>query len=91
MTGNPISIFDVALRHTRTVEVCIHRLQQLGANHELKLLSGRLQRLAIEATPGGDHEWRRWCACGGEDRESGRILLTARRTVRCQRRPSPSR
>jgi hypothetical protein len=51
MTGNPISIFDVALRHTRTVEVCIHRLQQLGANHELKLLSGRLQRLAIEATP----------------------------------------
>jgi hypothetical protein len=45
MTGNPISIFDVALRHTRTVEVCIDRLQQLGANHELNLLSGRLQRL----------------------------------------------
>jgi hypothetical protein len=34
MTGNPISIFDVALRHTRTVEVYIDRLQQLGANRE---------------------------------------------------------
>ena len=62
MTGNPISIFDVALRHTHTVEVCVDRLQQLGANHELKLLTGRLQRLALKATPTEEEEYTLGCA-----------------------------
>ena len=71
MTGNAIAIFDVALRHTRTIEVCVDRLQQLGANHELKLLSGRLQRLAFEATPTEEEEDTSGCISGLGERMPG--------------------
>jgi hypothetical protein len=49
--GNPIAIYDVAARHCQTIQVCIDRLHELGAIHELKLLTSRLQRLAFRATP----------------------------------------
>ena len=48
---NPIAIYDIAAKHCQTIQVCIDRLHELGANHQLKLLTGRLQRLAFRATP----------------------------------------
>ena len=48
---NPIAIYDIAAKHCQTIQVCIDRLHELGANHQLKLLTGRLQRLAFKATP----------------------------------------
>ena len=49
--GNRIAIYDVAAKHCQTVQGCIDRLHELGATHELKLLTSRLQRLAFRATP----------------------------------------
>jgi hypothetical protein len=49
--NNPIAIYDIAAKHCQTIQVCIDRLHELGANHQLKLLTGRLQRLAFRATP----------------------------------------
>jgi hypothetical protein len=49
--GNPIAIYDIAAKHLQTVQVCIDRLHELGATHELTLLTGRLQRLAFRAQP----------------------------------------
>ena len=34
----------------------IDRLHKLGANEQLKLLTGRLQKLAVQATPGDDEK-----------------------------------
>src|SRR5262245_66444693 len=68
MTGNPIAIFDVAARNARTIEVCVDRLQQLGANHELRLLTGRLQRLAFKAAPTEEEEDTSGCAEANEGR-----------------------
>jgi len=48
-------IYSIADNHVQTVQVCIDRLHQLGANEQLKLLTGRLRKLAVRATPeGGD-------------------------------------
>ena len=47
-------VYSIADSHARTVQVCIDRLQELGANEQLKLLTGRLQKLAVRATPGDD-------------------------------------
>ena len=52
--GNAEHIYSIADNHAQTVQVCIDRLHELGANEQLKLLTGRLQELAIRATPGGD-------------------------------------
>ena len=49
--GNAIAIYDIAAKHLQTTQVCVDRLHALGATHELKLLTGRLQRLALWATP----------------------------------------
>jgi hypothetical protein len=49
--GNAIAIYDIAAKHLQTAQVCVDRLHELGATHELKLLTGRLQRLALWATP----------------------------------------
>jgi hypothetical protein len=47
-------IYSIADKHAQTVQVCIDRLHKLGANEQLKLLTGRLQKLAVRATPVGD-------------------------------------
>ena len=49
--GNAIAIYDIAAKHLQTAQVCVDRLHELGPTHELKLLTGRLQRLASRATP----------------------------------------
>jgi hypothetical protein len=40
-------IYRIADNHTQTVQVCIDRLYELGANEQLKVLTGRLQKLAV--------------------------------------------
>jgi hypothetical protein len=47
-------IYSIADNHAQTVQVCIDRLHQLGANEQLRVLIGRLQRLAVRANPGDD-------------------------------------
>jgi hypothetical protein len=45
-------IYSIANSHAQTVQVCIDRLHELGANEQLKLLTGRLQKLAARARAG---------------------------------------
>lgn len=52
--SNAKHIYSIAANHAQTVQVCIDRLHELGANEQLKLLNGRLQKLAVRATPGDD-------------------------------------
>jgi hypothetical protein len=42
-------IYSIADNHAQTVQVCIDRLHELGANEQLKRLTGRLRKLAIRA------------------------------------------
>ena len=55
-TNSGKQIYSIADNHAQTVQVCIDRLHELGANEQLKLLTGRLQELAIRATPGVDDQ-----------------------------------
>jgi hypothetical protein len=48
--SNAQHIYSIANDHAQTVQVCIDRLHELGANEQLKLLTGRLQKLAVRAT-----------------------------------------
>ena len=48
--SNAERIYGIAVNHAQTVQVCIDRLHELGANTQLKLLTGRLQKLAVQAT-----------------------------------------
>jgi hypothetical protein len=52
--SNAEHIYSIADNHVQTVQVCVDRLHELGANEQLKLLSGRLQKLTVRATPGHD-------------------------------------
>jgi hypothetical protein len=45
-------IYSIANNHAQTVQVCIDRLHELGENEQLKLLTGRLQKLVLRATAG---------------------------------------
>jgi hypothetical protein len=47
-------IYNIADNRARTVQVCIDRLHELGANDQLKDLAGRLQKLTARADPGDD-------------------------------------
>jgi hypothetical protein len=47
-------IYSIADNHAQTVQVCIDRLHELGANEQLKALTGRLQKLSGRADPGDD-------------------------------------
>jgi hypothetical protein len=47
--SNAERIYGIAVNHAQTVQVCIDRLYELGANTQLKLLTGRLQKLAVQA------------------------------------------
>jgi len=49
-------IYSIANNHAQTVQVCIDRLHELGANEQLKLLTGRLQKLLVRATTGDDDQ-----------------------------------
>jgi len=44
------NLYNIADNQVRTVQVCIDRLHELGANEQLKVLTERLQRLAVRAT-----------------------------------------
>ena len=50
------NIYDIADNHARTVQVCIDRLHELGANDQLKMLTERLQKLAVRATGEDDSQ-----------------------------------
>jgi hypothetical protein len=52
--SNAEHIYNIATDHAQTVQVCIDRLHELGANEQLKMLTGRLHKLAVRATPGND-------------------------------------
>ena len=54
--SNAEHIYNIANDHAQTVQVCINRLHELGANEQLKLLTTRLQKLAARATPGEDNK-----------------------------------
>src|SRR6516165_11842942 len=45
MIDNRTQVFDVAMKNARTIEACLDRLAMMGADHELKLIAGRLSRL----------------------------------------------
>ena len=45
--SNAEHIYSIADNHAQTVQVCIDRLHELGGNEQLKLLTERLQELAI--------------------------------------------
>src|SRR5262249_13551111 len=45
-------IYSIADNHAQTVQVCIDRLHILGANEQLRVLTGRLQKSAVRANPG---------------------------------------
>jgi head-tail adaptor len=47
-------IYSIADNHAQTVQVCIDRLHELGAKEQLKVLTGRLRKLAIRSQPGDD-------------------------------------
>jgi len=53
--GNAIAIYNIAAKHLQTAQVCVDRLRDLGATHELKLLTGRLQRL-MSRVPADEEE-----------------------------------
>ena len=52
--SNAERIYSIAINHAQTIQVCIDRLHELGANEQLKPLTGRLQKLAVLATQGDD-------------------------------------
>jgi hypothetical protein len=72
---NAERIYSIADNHAQTVEVCIDRLHELGANEQLKVLTGRLQRLAVQATPGEDYKGTR--PTRRENRAAGATGLTS--------------
>ena len=45
MIDNRTQVFDVAMKNARTIEACLDRLAMMGADHQLKLIAGRLSRL----------------------------------------------
>ena len=54
--SKPENIYNIADNHVRTVQVCIDRLHELGANEQLKMLTERLQKLAFRATVADDSQ-----------------------------------
>jgi hypothetical protein len=51
MIDNRTQVFDVAMKNARTIEACLDRLAMMGADHELKMIAGRLSRLTFRAAP----------------------------------------
>ena len=65
--SNAEHIYNIANDHAQTVQVCIDRLHELGANEQLKRLTGRLQRLAVRARPGTMTKTLRPLGANGDD------------------------
>jgi hypothetical protein len=53
VTDNPQRLYDAASVYCLRIQNIIDHLSELGANEELKLLAGRLQRLSFRSTPLG--------------------------------------
>ena len=64
--SNAEHIYNIANDHAQTVKVCIDRLHELGANEQLNRLTGRLQELAVRATPGDDDKTLRPLGANGD-------------------------
>jgi hypothetical protein len=54
--NNAAHIYSIADNHVQTVQACIDRLHELGANEHLRALTGRLQKLAIRSKPGDNDQ-----------------------------------
>jgi len=54
--SNVEHLYSIADSHAQTVQVCIDRLHELGANEQLKQLTGRLQKLTARATAAVDDQ-----------------------------------
>ena len=50
MIDNRTQVFDVAMKHARTIEACVDRLAMVGVDHELKLVAQPLSRLTFRAS-----------------------------------------
>jgi hypothetical protein len=59
-------VYNIADNHARTVQICIDRLHELGANEQLNRLTGRLQELAVRAIPGDDDKALRPLGANGD-------------------------
>jgi hypothetical protein len=71
MIDNRTQVFDVAMKNARTIEACVDRLAMIGADHELKLIAGRLwrlSRLTFRTAPSEE-------ATGDEDADTLRLRL----------------
>jgi hypothetical protein len=53
VTDNPQRLYDAASVYCLKIQNIIDHLSELGANEQLKLLAGRLQRLSFRSTPLG--------------------------------------
>jgi len=56
MIDNRTQVFDVAMKNARTIEACLDRLAMMGADHQLKLIAGRLSRLTQCAERRSPHD-----------------------------------
>ena len=66
-TNSGKQIYSIADDHAQTVQVCIDRLHDLGANEQLKRLTGRLQKLAVRARPRNNDKTLRPLGANGDD------------------------
>jgi hypothetical protein len=53
VTDNPQRLYDAASVYCLKIQNIIDHLSELGANEQLKLRAGRLQRLSFRSTPLG--------------------------------------
>jgi hypothetical protein len=71
-------VYSIADNHAQTVQVCIDRLHELGANQQLKVLTGRLQKLAIRVERGDvTKEFRPALDTEGPEGTTEPVALTA--------------
>ena len=54
--SNAEHMYNIATDHAQTVQVCIDRLHELGANEQLEFLTARLQKLVVRATAADDDQ-----------------------------------
>jgi hypothetical protein len=49
--SNAIAIYNIGAKNLQTAQVCVDRLHELGATHELKLLTGACNVSRFEQRP----------------------------------------
>ncbi len=52
-------VANIAEKHAHTIQVCVDRLHELGAESELRALASVLQRLAFRAAPPAENGSKR--------------------------------